>query len=164
MKKSKIEEILKQVECGKLSAQDAVTKLKLEPIDDIGFAKVDHHRELRQGTPEVIYGEGKRPEHILAIAESLINIGQPIVLITRMSREAAELVSSKHPLVYDAVSKTGYIGSLPEPDGKGEIVVATGGTTDIPVAEEAAITASVLGNSVVRLYDVGVSEIGRAHV
>ena len=87
--------------------------------------------------------------------------GQETVLITRMSREAAELVEKELPLSYESLSKTGVVGRLPQPTGKGKIVVTTGGTSDIPVAEEAAITAEVLGNEVHRLYDVGVSGIHR---
>ena len=162
MKKQAVLDILKQVEAGALSAEDALTQLKLAPIDDLGFAKVDLHRELRQGIAEVIYGQGKTPEQIASIAGSLIRGRENVVLITRMASEAAEHVGSVFPdLHYYASSRVGIIGDMPEPDGKGSIVVATGGTTDIPVAEEAALTAECLGNTVKRLYDVGVSGIHR---
>ena len=161
MKKDAVLKILRDVESGALSADDALTKLKLEPFEDLGFAKVDLHRELRQGAAEVIYGQGKTPEHIAAITSSLIRGGEEVVLITRMAPEAAEYLSARFELRYDARSRVGIVGRIPEPDGKGTVLVATGGTTDIPVAEEAALTAECLGNSVKRLYDVGVSGIHR---
>lgn len=161
MKKKETLEILKAVEQGELTAEQALIKLKMEPIDDMGFAKVDHHRELRQGAAEVIYGQGKSPEHIIKIIGSLLAAGQSPVLTTRMSPEAAQKASEVYDLKYDALSKVGIVGDMPEPDGYGIIVVATGGTTDIPVAEEAALTAEAMGNKVVRLYDVGVSGIHR---
>ena len=162
MKKQAVLEILRAVESGALSADDALLKLKLEPFEDMGFAKVDLHRELRQGIAEVIYGQGKTPEQIVSIADSLMRGGENAVLITRMSRDAAEHAAAafENFRYYDSC-RVGIIGDMPEPDGKGVVVVATGGTTDIPVAEEAALTAECLGNSVKRLYDVGVSGIHR---
>ncbi len=163
MKKQQTLEILRAVESGELSAEQALVKLKMEPIDDMGFAKVDHHRELRQGAAEVIYGQGKSPEHICKITASLLSAGQSPVLTTRMAPEAAGAVRAIYgeQFRYDPLSKVGVVGNMPEPDGYGTIVVATGGTTDIPVAEEAALTAEAMGNRVVRLYDVGVSGIHR---
>ena len=161
MKKQDVLQILREVERGSVSAEEAFTRLKLAPFEDIGFAKVDHHREMRQGVAEVIYGQGKTPEQIAKISETLLRGGDRVVLITRMSPEAAAYVGEKFPLVYDSLSKVGRIGDMPEPDGVGTVLVATGGTTDIPVAEEAALTAEALGNRVKRLYDVGVSGIHR---
>lgn len=161
MKKNDVLNILQAIERGELTSEQAFIQLKMEPIDDLGFAKVDRHRQLRQGAAEVIYGAGKQPEHILAICRSLIEAKQSPVLITRMSAAAAEFVAESLPLKYDAPSRVGIVGDMPEPDGCGKIVVATGGTTDIPVAEEAALTAESMGNEVVRLYDVGVSGIHR---
>lgn len=119
MKKEAVLEILREVESGSLSADDALIKLKLEPFEDMGFAKVDLHRELRQGIAEVIYGQGKTPEQIAAIAGSLMRGGENVVLITRMAPEAAEYVGKQYDLNYDARSRVGIIGELPEPDGKG---------------------------------------------
>ena len=161
MKKQDVLEILCAVESGAMSSDEAFTRLKLAPFEDIGFAKVDHHREMRQGVAEVIYGQGKTPEQIERISSTLLSGGDRVVLITRMSPEAAAYVGEHHALVYDPLSKVGRIGDMPESDGVGTIVVATGGTTDIPVAEEAALTAEALGNTVKRLYDVGVSGIHR---
>ena len=162
MDKTELTALLEQVASGALSPADAALKLKMRPIEEIGdYAKVDLHRGIRQGVPEVIYGAGKTKEHILGIARAMLENGQKTVLITRLHAEAAEFVSASLPLRYDPLSKTGVIGELPTPTGKGRVVVATGGTSDIPVAEEAAVTAEVLGNEVVRLYDVGVSGIHR---
>jgi hypothetical protein len=145
-----------------VSPADAALRLKMQPIQEIGaFAKVDLHRGIRQGVPEVIYGAGKTKEHILAIARGMRESGQKTVLITRLTQEAADYLAAELPITYDPLSRTGVIGDIPAPDGKGSVVVATGGTSDIPVAEEAAVTAEVLGNAVTRLYDVGVSGIHR---
>ena len=135
--------------------------LKLEPFQDLGYAKVDHHRELRQGVAEVIYGAGKTPEQIIRIASAMRERGQKTVLVTRIDQEAGGADPGSFPLDYNALGRIGVIGTLPEPDGDGTIVVATGGTSDIPVAEEAALTAEALGNTVERIYDVGVSGIHR---
>ncbi len=162
MDKTELTILLEQVASGALSPEDAALKLRMRPIEEIGdYAKVDLHRGIRQGVPEVIYGAGKTKEHILGIAKAMLENSQKTVLITRLDPEAAEHVSASLPLRYDPLSKTGVIGELPKPTGKGRVVVATGGTSDIPVAEEAAVTAEVLGNEVVRLYDVGVSGIHR---
>ena len=154
--------LLQAVADGSVSPEDAALKLKMQPFQEIGeYAKVDFHRGIRQGVPEVIYGSGKTKEHILGIAKAMRENGQKTVLITRLTQEAADYVAAELPLDYNPLSRTGLVGELPAPTGKGRIVVATGGTSDIPVAEEAAVTAEALGNEVVRLYDVGVSGIHR---
>lgn len=154
-------QILRQVESGELSADDALISLRAEPFVDLGFARVDHHRALRQGAGEVIYGAGKTPEQISAIAANLLERGQNAVLITRMNAEAAKYVSESHALTYDPLSRTGVIGTPPPPTGTGFVAVLTAGTSDIPVAEEAVLTASFLGSRVERVYDVGVAGIHR---
>lgn len=161
MSQSDILHILQQVKDGSLEPAQAMTKLKMEPFQDLGFAKVDHHRELRQGVAEVIYGAGKTPEQICGIASAMRQKGQKTILITRIDKAAAYSIARVHPLDYNEAGRLGIIGSLPEPDGDGTVVVATGGTSDIPVAEEAALTAQALGNRVVKLYDVGVSGVHR---
>ena len=162
MDKSEMTALLQKVADGAISPADAALALKMQPFQEIGeYAKVDFHRGIRQGVPEVIYGAGKTKEHILGIARAMRENGQQTVLVTRITQEAADFVAAQLPLKYDPLSKTGVIGELPAPTGKGKIVVATGGTSDMPVAEEAAVTAEVLGNEVVRLYDVGVSGIHR---
>ena len=161
MEQKEIRALLNSVKSGELSVEDAVVKLKLQPFAELGFAKPDLHRGLRQGAAEVIYGAGKTPEQIRDISRSLLDGGQERVLITRMSPEAASVVSQALPLDYHELGKVGIIGGFPEPDGDGSVVVATGGTSDLPVAEEAALTAEMMGNQVVRLYDVGVSGLHR---
>ena len=162
MDKQEITALLERVAAGTTTVEEAVLQLKTAPIRELGnYAKVDLHRGLRQGVPEVVYGAGKAPEQILGIARALREAGQKTVLVTRMEKEAAELVAADLPLRYDPRSRTGVVGELPAPTGKGTVVVATGGTSDIPVAEEAAVTAEALGNRVLRLYDVGVSGIHR---
>ncbi len=153
--------LLTQVRDGSISVADAALQLREAPFEDLGYARVDHHRRLRQGAAEVIYGAGKTPEQIAGIVDSLQRSGQKTVLITRMKPEAAAYLQERAALTYDVASRIGIVGPLPEPDGDGKIVVATGGTSDIPVAEEAALTAEVLGNRVVRLYDVGVAGLHR---
>ena len=161
MEQKALHSLLQQVAEGSVSVDQAMTHLKTEPFEDLGFAKLDHHRALRQGVAEVIYGAGKTPEQIARIAGTMLERGQKTVLITRMSQEAADLVGSQVPLDYHPMGRVGIAGTMPEPDGAGQIVIATGGTSDIPVAEEAALTAEVLGNRVTRLYDVGVAGLHR---
>ena len=145
-------------------AADTTGALRFE---DLGFAKVDHDRARRQGVGEVIYGAGKTPEQIVAIAESLRNAGQNPVLITRLEADAAEKVESllsarvREEFSYHEMPHIGLLGQVPEPDGKGVIAIACAGTSDLPVAEEAAFVAEALGNKVDRLYDVGVAGIHR---
>ena len=166
MDKVELNTLLRQVADGSLSPEDAALKLKMEPIKEVGdYAKVDMHRGIRQGVPEIIYGAGKTREHILGIAGTMLQNGQKTVLVTRITSETADFLRERLPegiaLEYSEAARTGIIGEMPEPTGVGKIVVATGGTSDIPTAEEAAVTAEVLGNKVVRLYDVGVSGIHR---
>lgn len=162
MDKHEVTELLTKVADGSISPEDAALRLKMLPFKEIeDYARIDLHRGIRQGVPEVIYGANKAPEHILGIAKGMLENCQETVLITRISPETAQLLQEQLELRYDPISKTGVIGSIPAPTGKGTVVVATGGTSDIPVAEEAAITAEMLGNKVTRLYDVGVSGIHR---
>ena len=158
---SEARQILESVKNGAMSVDEALLKLKTEPFEDIGFAKVDLHRKLRQGQAEVIYGAGKTPEQIIGIIDTMKKNGQERVLITRLSPEAAALVTKSHPLVYHETAKIGFVGEQPEADGIGTVVVTTGGTSDIPVAEEAALTAEFMGNKVTRVYDVGVAGLHR---
>ena len=153
--------ILEQVKRGELSVDDALHAIKKEPFVELGYAKVDTHRKVRQGAAEVIYGAGKTAEQITGIVQSMQAAGQRTILITRMSEEKAAKVQESVSLSYHPEAGVGIVGEMPAPDGAGRIVVATGGTSDIPVAEEAALTAEVLGNEVVRLYDVGVAGLHR---
>lgn len=158
---TEIKQILEGVKNGTVSVEDAMLKIKTKPFEDIDFAKVDLHRKVRQGTAEVIYGAGKTASQIIGIVETMKNNGQERILITRLSSDAAKEISEKVTLRYYPEPKIGIIGEMPNSDGIGKIIIATGGTSDIPVAEEAALTAEVLGNEVVRLYDVGVAGLHR---
>ena len=158
---SEIKRILEDVRDGRMPVEDALLAIKKEPFADIGYAKVDLHRGIRQGAAEVIYGAGKTPEQIAGILETMKLNGQKTVLITRLSPEAAGEVKRTQDIAYYPEGRAAVWGEIPRPDGIGKIVVATGGTSDIPVAEEAALTAQVHGNEVVRLYDVGVAGLHR---
>lgn len=153
--------ILQQVQAGDLTPEQAALQLKTAPFEDLGFAKIDHHRAMRQGTAEVIYGAGKTPEQILAIASAMREKGENTILITRMAPQAAELLAQSLSLQYHEQAQLGIVGQMPSPGGLGTIVVAAAGTSDLPVAEEAALTAEALGNTVTRLYDVGVAGLHR---
>ena len=158
---SELKQVLASVKDGTLSVEEALLKIRTQPFEDIGFAKVDLHRKFRQGAAEVIYGAGKTPAQMLGILRTMQAHGQKTVLITRLREEAAEEIGREIPLQYDKTAGVGIVGTLPQPDGIGRIAVVTGGTSDIPVAEEAALTAQVLGNEVLRLYDVGVAGLHR---
>lgn len=158
---SEMRKLLEGVRSGEVSVDHALLKIKTQPFEDIGYAKIDLHRKTRQGAAEVIYGAGKTAEQIIGIVESMQKKGQDTILITRVSAEKAEKMAEKIRFHYHEDAKVGIVGKLPKPDGSGKIVVATGGTSDIPVAEEAALTAEVLGNEVIRLYDVGVAGLHR---
>jgi hypothetical protein len=161
MKQNETLNILKQVADGALSPDEALLRFRMQPFEDLGFAKLDHHRAMRQGVAEVIYGASKTAEQIIDIITAILRQEQRTILITRLAEETASLVGQVHPLSYDRTGRVGIIGVKPVPDGIGRIVIATGGTSDLPVAEEAALTAEVLGNDVVRLYDVGVAGLHR---
>ena len=130
---SDIRKLLESVQSGETSVDEALLEIKKAPFADIGYAKVDLHRKIRQGTAEVIYGAGKTPEQIAGIVETMQRNGQGRILITRMSQEAAEYIKKHAQLDYRPDAKVGIIGELPEPDGIGRIVIATGGTSDIPL-------------------------------
>ena len=158
---SAIKTLLEQVKAGTVSVEDAMLRLKDQPYEDLGYAKVDLHRQVRQGAAEVIYGAGKTAGQISGILQALAENGQSNVLITRLDAEKAEEVNALSPIAYYPAAGIGIAGTMAAPSGLGTIVVATGGTSDLPVAEEAALTAQFLGNEVVRLYDVGVAGLHR---
>jgi hypothetical protein len=154
-------DILKKIQAGTVTPEDALSKMCTEPFQDLGYAKLDHHRELRQGIAEVIYGEGKTPDQITGIVNAMRAKGQSLVLITRLAPDAADIIRKNIPMQYHGAARIGIVGDIPAPNGIGKIVVAAAGTSDMPVAEEAAVTAEALGNEVVRLYDVGVAGLHR---
>ena len=156
-----IRDLLLGVRQGTVSVDQALLHLKQKPFEDLGYAKVDLHRKLRQGAGEVIYGAGKTAQQIAGILAGFRENGQENMLITRMDAEKAAFVKEKLPITYYEDCGIGILGENARPWGMGKIVIATGGTSDQRVAEEAARTAEFLGNEVVRLYDVGVSGIHR---
>lgn len=161
-----IRTVLDKVSKGTMSVDDALLAIRKEPFHDIDFAKIDLHRRVRQGAAEVIYGAGKTVEQIDGIVSAMRAHGEETILITRLSADSAAKLGEKYELRYNERARAAVVGTMPEPGGIGRIVVATGGTSDIPVAEEAALTAEVLGNDVARLYDVGVAGLHRllAHI
>ena len=160
MEQSEVRKLLERVASGELSVDDALMQIKIEPFEDLGYAKPDYHRGVRRGAAEVIYGGGKTAGQITGICEALKNNGQKTILITRLEKEKAEEIKEALPLAYYETARIGIAGEMPE-EREGNIVIATGGTSDIPVAEEAAITAEAFSNRVTRLYDVGVAGIHR---
>jgi pyridinium-3,5-biscarboxylic acid mononucleotide synthase len=155
-------ELLEDVRSRKLSVVQAVSRLRHLPFEDLDFAKVDHHRSVRQGFPEVVLGEGKEPKQIAAIVRALQR-NRSNVLITRLGPDKmARLKRSVHGLKYHVVARAATWSARPIPIiGKGAVLVVCAGTSDIPVAEEAAVTATMMGNRVERLFDVGVAGIHR---
>jgi len=162
MEQKKILELLNGVKNGEVSPEEAVLKLKKEPFEDVGYAMIDHHRGLRHGISEVIFGEGKTVEQIIGIISAMTERGQKNIMTTRITPKKAKKIQQSLPdLYYDPVARIGIYQREAEPAPHGLIVVAAAGTSDIPVAEEAAVTAETLGNNVERLYDVGVAGLHR---
>ena len=153
-------QLIRSVADGSTAPEDALLKLKEAPFEDLDYAKIDFHRSIRQGAAEVIYGAGKTPEQIAGIASAMGEKGCRNILITRVGQETVDLLPDSIPLEYHASARLAVAYPEARP-GRGNIVVATGGTSDIPVAEEAALTAEAMGNHVTRLYDVGVAGLHR---
>jgi NCAIR mutase (PurE)-related protein len=157
-----LKELLVRLRNGKVSVEETLEKLKVLPFEDLGFACIDHHRSLRRGLSEVIFGEGKDVSDIQAIMETMVN-HEENVLVTRLSREKAEGLEGKFPgITYYPKARVLTLVRHPiKISGRGTILVMSAGTSDIPVAEEAAITARFMGNDVDTLYDVGVAGLHR---
>jgi hypothetical protein len=162
MDRERLRALLDAVSGGRLTAEAALEQLKTLPFEDLGFAKVDHHRALRVGLPEVIFGAGKTAAQIAAIAARIVN-QETNLLITRLGPAEAAAVQATIPgLNYHADARLGtLVRRPPEQCGRGTIAVVTAGTSDLPVAEEAAVTAELMGNRVERIADVGVAGIHR---
>lgn len=152
---------MKQVEEGKKTAQEAMSDISLEPEMLVGnYADIDLHRAVRQGMPEVIYGEGKTAEQITGILQAMEGRGIGNIMVTRLSKEKADCIRENVQLDYDEVSRIGIVNRK-ETEKIGKIAIVAAGTSDLPVAEEAAVTAELYGNYVERVYDVGVAGIHR---
>ncbi|MBQ9887371.1 MAG: nickel pincer cofactor biosynthesis protein LarB [Lachnospiraceae bacterium] len=165
MNEYELRDILNAVKSENLSVDEALLRLKMKPFEDLGYAKVDYHRGVRQGVQEVIFGLRKTKEQIHGITMNMLEHGAKDILITRICRESADYLREMLPkdisFDYSEISRTGVVNKNNDKELKGLIVIASGGTSDLPVCEEAAITAETLGNRVYRMYDVGVAGIHR---
>src|SRR5205809_7899063 len=160
-----LQDLLDQVARGDLDPAAACERLlhafRASPFEDLGFARIDHHRSVRQGFPEVVYGAGKTPEQIAAIAERIVAAGHNL-LVTRTNVEAFDAVRCRVPAAsFQEHARTITPRTSELPAGRGTILVVAAGTADLPVAEEAVISAEIMGNRVERLYDVGVAGLHR---
>lgn len=161
MDHAQLKALLEEVQSGATPVDDAITRLKHMPFEDLGFAKVDHHRALRHGMPEVIFGQGKHPDHLLGIATKLIE-RTPNLLCTRCEPAAAAQVIERFPdAEYHPASRVLRLWRDKTIHGKGKIAIVCAGTSDIPVAEEAHLTAEIMGNEVDVIQDIGVAGIHR---
>ena len=160
MDREKTLEALRAVAAGEMMPEAAMKLLAQAPYEDIGYAKIDHHRRLRNGNSEVIYGAGKTAEQIAGIVARMVAAGSENILITRLDGDKAAAVEKVAPLFYDPLARVGVANRVEKPL-VGRVVVASGGTSDLPVCEEAALTAETLGSRVTRLYDVGVAGLHR---
>lgn len=161
MNDQQLKEVLAKVKDGSLSEADALLKIRMLPFEDVGFVKLDHHRAIRHGLPEVVFGEGKTPDQMVQIASKLLPHNSNI-LMTRVSDDSMTALAEAYPAIeilpQCRVARFWRDRSV---QGKGKIVVMAAGTTDIPVAEEAACTVEVMGTIPERIYDVGVAGIHR---
>lgn len=161
MDRARLEALLNEVREGRTEVTEALDRLRVLPFEDMGFAKLDHHRPLRTGMPEVIFASGKSIEHVTAIFVRMAQAGGN-VLATRVSPECAQAVLAAEPrATYHHTARCLTLEQVPAPVGKGTIAVVCAGTSDLPVAEEAAVTARLMGNSVELIADVGVAGIHR---
>jgi len=159
--KRKLKDIIDKVYEKKISPEEALKLLKDYPYQDLDFAKIDHHRELRRGFPETVFGQGKTEAQIVKIAKEILKKGSNL-LITKVEPSVYAKIKKKMPKIrYNSLGKTIYLKQQSASRGKGKIVIITAGTSDIPVAEEAFVTCDVLGNEVEKIYDAGVAGIHR---
>lgn len=161
MEQKEILELLRQVHSGAVTPEEAVQNIALQPQMLVGnYAEIDLHRHIRQGMPEVIYGEGKTAEQIQGIASAMKERGISNIMITRLSQEKADRIQQELEMEYMPIPRIGIVNRA-EAEKRGKIVVVAAGTSDLPVGEEAAVTAELYGNFVERVYDVGVAGIHR---
>ncbi len=162
MNREQLTELLQQVKNDKIEVSDALEKLKNLNYEDLGYARVDHHRELRSGFPEVIYSPGKSLDQIKGIVRNMLERQNGNILASRADRDVYEAIRSvSDDAVYYEAARSVVVRRVPFETTESYILVVTAGTSDIPVAEEAAVTAEVMGNRVERLFDVGVAGIHR---
>ena len=158
-----VKALLRAVRDGEMTPDDAAERLKTLPFENLGFATLDHHRALRRGFPEVVFGAGKTPQQVVAIVERIASRGQN-ALVTRTTREVFEGVAAAYPAGqarYHDAARCFTVVLSPSPPLSGGVAIVCAGTSDVPVAEEAAITAEFYGATVERIYDVGVAGLHR---
>jgi hypothetical protein len=164
VRRERVRELLERVAGGHVGVDGALDVLAFEPVETLPFASIDHHRALRQGFPEVVFGQGKTPAQTVAIAERIAERGDG-VLVTRADEATRSALTDRFPAIdCSELGRTAWLAPAPErqvPQGKGTVLIVTAGTSDLPVAEEAAVTACAMGNRVERLTDVGVAGIHR---
>lgn len=160
MERDQLRKLFESVASGALSADEAVARLRRWPLEDLGFARVDHHRHLRQGVPEVIFAGGKRPEETERIARAIVEHGSPL-LVTRADPVTLERLSASFPDGRANERARTFVQGAPDGDGEGSVVVFAAGTSDQPVAEEVVETAQAIGAAVTAIYDVGISGLHR---
>lgn len=161
MKRDRVLALLRDVADGRLPVEAALSQLDAAPLEDLDYATVDRHRALRQGFPEVVFGQGKRPEHIVGICERLEAEGDGF-LVTRVADDGLVAIASRWPSAeLNRVARTALLRGGSRPSGTGPVAVLTAGTSDLPVAEEAAVTLDAFGHLVLRVTDVGVAGIHR---
>lgn len=162
MEQSELRRLFEEVASGNVSIDDAVTRVSMAPFADLGYAKPDMHRGLRTGTSEVVYGAGKSAEQIVGILQALVAGKQERVIVTRVDeRKAGEVRGTIAGLEFHREARMLTYGDVPAPNGNGYVVVACAGTSDLYCAEEAALTAQMMGSEVQRVYDVGVAGLHR---
>jgi NCAIR mutase (PurE)-related protein len=165
MTRSDLHNLLLEVQSGSAAPEAALDRivqyLRQAPFEDLGFARVDHHREIRQGAPEVVFGPGKTPKQVADIAERIVGRGHSL-LVTRTDRTAFDAVRERlAEAKFHELARTITLALGDRPRGRGTVLVAAAGTADLPVAEEAAVSAELMGNDVDRMYDVGVAGLHR---
>jgi NCAIR mutase (PurE)-related protein len=159
--RAQIEKLLQGIAAGTITPEEGMARLRFLPYEDVGFARIDHHRSLRQGVPEVIYCEGKTVQQVCVIAERILS-RQSDLLATRISPQTAEALLALAPQAeYNAVARTVAVQQEPHAGTEGIVLVASAGTSDLPVAEEAVVTARALGSTVQTICDVGVAGLHR---
>lgn len=161
MNEEALKGLLEKIQRGEITVEEGIRKLKVLPFEDLGYAKIDYHRNIRTGYPEVIFCQGKKLEHIVGIVKKMLE-RENNILATRATPEVYEAIKKiTKDVEYHELARIVVVKRREIKKSKGIVLVATGGTADLPVAEEAAVTAEVLGNTVDRLYDVGVAGIHR---
>jgi NCAIR mutase (PurE)-related protein len=162
MNREQVLELLELVKNGKIPPKDALLRFQATPLVELDYATIDYHRELRQGNGEIIYGQGKTPKQIKGIVSNMLRQGLNNIIITRTSKMSVEfLLRQKINLEYHGIARLAIVERNKKVQQVGSVVIASGGTSDIPVCEEAAITAEALGSKVKRLCDVGVAGLHR---